>query len=109
MNENTQKATESLTAIFMENRKWTKAIQKRWEYFTANGDIETANAILYEFIVYKCITTLMAKKKRKLKGRPPLRSTRSDYKLSVRLTPLEEQILRDYCWRYQAVTFSGCT
>ena len=52
MNENTQKATESLTAIFMENRKWTKAIQKRWEYFTANGDIETANAILYEFIVY---------------------------------------------------------
>ena len=40
-------------------------------------------------------------KKPKKKGRPPLRRQRSDYKLSVRLTPLEEEILRDYCWRYQ--------
>ena len=43
----------------------------------------------------------MSKKKRKFKGRPPLRSVRSDYRLSVRLTPIEEVILKEYAWRYE--------
>ena len=51
MKENNQKADTLMTPVFMDNRQWTKAIQKRWEYFTANGQSETANAILYEFIV----------------------------------------------------------
>ena len=42
----------------------------------------------------------MSKPKIKKRGRPVLRDERSDYKLSVRLTPMEERILRDYCWRY---------
>lgn len=43
----------------------------------------------------------MSKPKRsKKRGRPVLRDGKSDYKLSVRLTELECEILRNYCWRY---------
>lgn len=41
----------------------------------------------------------MSDKKKKV-GRPLRRGTNATEKLSVRLTPEEMSILRDYCWRF---------